>query len=111
MGVSKRRTCFAAVVDDGLCVANVRRIGVVDQATLERLHDIAGVAIVELLDTAGVVAGVHEDLVNSAGFGHDMNRADVTNGKWLAAIESRILVRKNPHFPVAAFADRFQGRG
>ena len=101
---------LTAVVDDGLGVAHVAAGGVLLQAALEEEHHVAGVFVRAFVGATVVVRGVDEHLVDATGLGLHVHRALVVHSERFVAVERRVQVGDDPHAPVAALVERFQGR-
>ena len=110
MWVGQRRAGLAAVVDDGLGEAQVRRLGVLAEAALQHAHQIGCVVIVERVQAAGVIGGEDEDLVDTAGLGLDMHRAVVVHRERLVAVEGRVQVGHHPHAPLTTLVEPLERR-
>ena len=110
VGVGDGCAGLAAVVDDGLCVANVGGGGVFDEAALEHHHHLGRVGVAERMDAGIVITSDHEHLVRAAGFGLDVNRAAVVNGERLVAIERWIQVGDDADPPRAVGVDSVERR-
>ena len=108
--VGQRGTGLATVVDDGLGVADVRRLGVVDETTLQRLHRLRRLVIVAEVDATVVIGRVHEDLVDAAGLGHHVHRAEVMNGKRIVAVEGGKEIGNNAKAPRATLVHLLECR-
>ena len=88
--VRQRRAGLAAVVDDHLAVAHLGGRGVGGEAALQRVHHLGGLLVVELVEAAVVVRRVDEHLVDPAGLGGDVDRADVVDHEARLAVERRV---------------------
>ena len=108
--VGDRRAGLAAVVDDRLRVADVRRRRVLEESTLQHQHHLGGVGVADGVDAGVVVAGQHEHLVRAAGFGLDVHRATVVHRERLVAVERRVQVGDHPHAPRATLVDGLERR-
>jgi hypothetical protein len=105
VGMGEGCACLATVIEDCLRVADVGGAGVIDQAALERLHDLRHLVIVGEMDAAEVVRRVHEDFVDAARLRHHVNRPEVMNGERIVAVERGIKVRNDAQPPGATFVD------
>jgi hypothetical protein len=103
--VLERCAGLAAVVDDGLGVADVGGAGVVDEAPAEHLHELDGVVVVEIVETGVVLARVHEHLVDAGRVGHHVDRPEVAHDEAVVALERRVAVRDHADVPAAALVD------
>ena len=107
--VGDRGSGFAAVVDDRLCVSNVGCRGVLEKSTLEDQHHLGGVGVAEIVNARVVIAGQHEHLVGTAGFGLDVHRTAVMDSERLVAVERRVQVGNHSHLPGATLVDGVEG--
>ncbi len=84
--------------------------GVIDETTLQRLHDFGDLVVVGQMDTTVVIGRIHEDLVDSAGLGHHVHGAEVMHRERIGAVEGREQVGYDAQAPRAAIVDLFEGR-
>ena len=105
-----RGTGFAAVVDDGLGVSDLRCGGVVGEPVAKDPHQLARVVVVEQVQARVVIGRVHEHLVDAARLGHHEHRPEVVDSECLLAVEGRIAIGDHPHRPGAVLVDGLEGR-
>ena len=109
--MGQRGARLAAVVDDRLCVPDVRGVGVVREAALESEHELTGGDVVEAVERLVVVGRVHEHLVHAGALGGDVDGTVVVHGEPLLPAERRVQVGHDTHPPLTALADRLERRG
>ena len=71
------------------------------EAALQGAHQLRGVVVVELVEPAVVVGRVDEHLVDAAGLGGDVHRAEVVDDEPVVAVERGVQVGDDPHPPAA----------
>ena len=110
--VGERRAGLATVVDDHLRVADLgRRRRARRGGAAGRRISSAGCRRPKLVDAAVVVGRVHEDLVDAAGLGRDVHRAEVVDDEPAGAVERRVQVGDDAHLPAGRRRRRSRARG
>ena len=97
MRVRERRAGLATVVDDRPACSG--RSGAAAWSASRRCRtrmSSAASLVVELVEPAVVVGRVDEHLVDAAGLGHHVHRAEVVDGEPVVAVERRVQVGDRP---------------
>ena len=80
------------------------------EPALEDEHQLFGLVVGEVLETAVVVAGEDQHLVDAARLGRHMDGTEVMHDETRLAVEGRISVGDHAHLPVPALVERLQRR-
>ena len=80
------------MVNERLCVANIRSAGMIFKAMLQSLHDIVNDIVGKSANTCIVVGGNNKNFVNATGVGHGVNGAEVVYCQVAIAVESGVEV-------------------
>ena len=108
--VGDRRAGLATVVDDDLGVAHLWGGGVLGEPALQHEHQLFGLVVGEVLETAVVVAGEDQHLVDAARLGRHVDRTEVMHDEAGVSMEGRIPVGQDAHLPVPTLVERLQRR-